>query len=329
MRIAVLALALSGVSEHAIAQTEPPLVGPARDIARAAIVYPVVLDPVLTLPLTPSLQAAVESHGRDVSGTVHLGVSNGDDSYGITVSGPLSRGDGTATAVDPRALRGRTFLGFDLTNIVWRPKAKPALERELGPEGFLRLSGEKREAIARTIAGTDAVDVPWVLFMNFSYRFNRAEYTYTDPSAAPRSETHLNDIAAALVGSQFLVRPNDPGYFVGFSYTYSAVFRESDPDQTVQTRAPVKVRGNLLRVELRRPLASAHLGVNPSWTYDLNSGVTTIDAATYRLFAPVGRPGTKSSTRLYAGVRVGYQRGQDGWFATVFVGPVFAGPPSR
>ena len=329
MRIVVLVLALSaGSADCAIGQTEPPLVGPVRDIARAALIDPVVFDPLLTLPLSPTPQATIESHGQDVSGTIHFGVRNGDDSYGITLSGPLSHGDGDRTVVDQRALRGHTFLGVDLTNIVWRPKAKHALERQLGPEGFLRLSRESREAVARTIATTDAVDVPWVLFINFSYRFSRNEYTYTDAStSALGSETHLNDIAAALVGAQVLVRPDDPGYFVGFSYTYSAVFRDADEVQSVQAQPPVKVRGNLLRVELRRRLASTRLGINPSWTYDLNSRVTTVDAATYLLFRPVDPRRTKIPTRLYAGVRVGYQSASGGLFATVFVGPVFGGRP--
>jgi hypothetical protein len=328
LALSFLAVFAGGFPGRAIAQVEPPLVGPARDIALAELVYPVVFDPLITLPLTPSPQAAIEAHGLDVSGTFHLGARNGDDSYGITISGPLSRSSTTSTAVDPLGLRNHTSLGFDLTNIVWRPRAKPALEEQLGPEGLLRLSSESREAVARAIATSEAVDVPWVLAFNASYRFSRDEYRYVDPlTLASRSATHLNDVAAALFGIQFLVRPNDPGYFVGVSYTYSAVFHDADQVQGVPTGAPTKVRGNLLRLELRRPLVSARLGINPSLTYEMNSGVKTVDAATY-LWLATDHPGlTRRAPRLYAGVRVGYQSGPGGFFATIFAGPVFGAKP--
>ena len=326
---AALAFAIAAcVAGRAVAQTAPPLVGPARDIARAALIDPVVFDPLLTLPLSTLPQATIESYGRDVSGTVHLGVRNGDDSYAVTLSGPLSNGDGNPTVIDQRAVRGHTFLGIDLTNMIWRPKAKPALAQQLGSDGLLRLSRESRDQVARTIATTDAVDAPWAVFMNFSYKFSRDEYTYTDASTSGRgAETHLNDTAAALVGAALFMRPDDPGYFVGLSYTYSAVFQEADESASVQTRPPVKVRGNLLRIELRRSLKRARLGIHPSWTYDLNSRVTTVDAATYLMFAPLNPQGTKRSTRLYAGVRAGHQTGSGGWFATAFVGPVFGANP--
>src|ERR1700686_3030954 len=275
--IVALALTLGAVfaqpfTERCTAQVEPPLVGPARDIALAELVYPVFFDPLIPLPLTPIPQATIEAHGRDVSGTFHLAARNGDDSYGITVSGPLSRSGDLGTIVDPRGLRSHGSLGFDLTNIVWRPKARPTLEHLLGPEGFLRLSPESREAVARAINTTDAVDAPWALLFNASYRFSRDDYSYVDPvTLASRSATHLNDIAAALFGTEFHVRPRDPGYFAGVSYTYSAVFHEADQVQGVRTGAPVKIRGNLLRVELRHPFVAPRLGINPSFTYDLNS----------------------------------------------------------
>jgi hypothetical protein len=333
--IVALALALGAVfaqpfTERCTAQVEPPLVGPARDIALAELVYPVVFDPLITLPLTPVPQAAIEAHGSDVSGTFHLGVRNGDDSYGITVSAPLSRSGDPATVVDPRGLRSHSSLGFDLTNIVWRPKARPTLEHLLGPEGFLRLSPESREAVARAIQSTDAVDAPWALVFNASYRFSRDDYSYIDPvTLASRSATHLNDIAAAVFGTEFHVRRDDPGYFAAVSYTYSAVFQEVDQVQGVRTGAPVKIRGNLLRVELRHPLVAPRLGINPSFTYDRNSRVKTVDASTY-LWLTDGHPALAKpakSTRLYAGVRVGYQSGPGGFFATIFAGPLFGGRP--
>ena len=329
--IAALALTLGAVvaepfTERAIAQVEPPLVGPARDIALAELVYPVVFDPLITLPLTPIPQATIEAHGRDVSGTFHLGVRNGDDSYGITVSGPLSRSGDLGTVVDPRGLRSHASLGFDLTNIVWRPKARPILEHLLGPEGFVRLNPESRAAVARAVATTDAVDAPWALLFNASYRFSRDDYSYVDPvTLASRSATHLNDIAAAVFGTEFHVRPNHPGYFAGVSYTYSAVFHEADQVQGVRMGAPTKVRGNLVRVELRVPFA--RLGINPSLTYDLNSRVKTVDASTYLWLASDPPAQAKSSTRLYAGVRVGYQSGPSGFFVTIFAGPLFGGRP--
>jgi hypothetical protein len=331
--IVSLALTLGAVFaqpfiECATAQVEPPLVGPARDIALAELVYPVVFDPVITLPLTPTPQATIEAHGRDVSGTFHLGVRNGDDSYGITISGPLSRSGDPGTLVDPRGMRSHSSFGFDLTNIVWRPRARPTLEHLLGPKGFLELSPESREAVARAIRSTDAVDAPWALVFNASYRFSRDDYSYIDPvTLASRSATHLNDTAAAVFGTEFHVRPDDPGYFAGVSYTYSAVFQEADQVQGVRTGAPVKVRGNLLRVELRHPLAAPRLGINPSFTYDLNSRVKTVDASTY-LWLESGHPAqTRKATRLYAGVRVGYQSGPGGFFATIFAGPLFGGKP--
>jgi hypothetical protein len=303
-------------------------VGPVRDIALTELVYPVVFDPLLTLPLTPIPQATIEAHGRDVSGTFHLAVRNGDDSYGITVSGPLSRSGDLGTVVDPRGLRSHASLGFDLTNIVWRPKARPTLEHLLGPQGFVRLNPESRAAVARAITTTDAVDAPWALVFNASYRFSRDDYSYVDPvTLASRSATHLNDIAAAVFGTEFHVRPGDPGYFAGVSYTYSAVFHEADQVQGVRMGAPVKVRGNLLRVELRVPLVAARLGVNPSMTYDLNSRVKTVDASTYLWLTSDHPAQTRISPRLYAGVRVGYQSGPGGFFATIFAGPSVGGKP--
>jgi hypothetical protein len=322
----LLALLTVGAATLA-AQTNEPLVGPARDIAREVFIDPVVFDPLLTLPLATRPQAAIESHGRDVSGTVHVGVRNGDDSYGLTLGGPISHGTGDAAIVDQRAIRGRTFLGVDLTNVIWRPSARPALQQQLGSAGLLRLSPESREAVARTMTTTDAADVPWVVFINFNYKFNRAEYTYTmSPGASPTSETHLNDIASAMVGAQLLARPRDPGLFVGFSYVYSAVFRDADQEHDAQTAPPVKVRSNLLRVEVRRPLVGARIGLNPSWTYDLNSRVTTVDAAAYVLFASIGRGDSRRWARAYAGVRVGHQS-EHGGFATIFAGPIFGRSP--
>jgi hypothetical protein len=315
------------------AQTE--LSGPARDIARAAIIYPVVFDPLQTLPLTPGPQAVIDAHGRDVNGTFHAAVRSGDDSYGVIVSVPLSTGD-TATMVDPRGLRSHASLGFHLTNIIWRPKAKRVLEQELGPEGFLRLSDEARTAVARAIETTDAVDVPWVVFINADYRFNRAEYVFADPlTLEKRTDTRLNDTASMMAGVQLFVRPRDPGYFFGFSYTYSAVFSQlgGSAANGLPAEGPTKIRGNVLRVEMRRPLVSAHLGFNPSFAYEKSSGVKTVDAAAYWMPKGSGRAATGNHGGLYVGVRVGDQSvpsgqsGQGGLFATAFVGSSFGFRP--
>ena len=116
------------------AQSEPQLVGPVRDVARTEIVYPVVFDPLLELPLTPNLQAAIEARGADVTGTVRAAVRFGDISYGLNASGPLNHG-GTTAFLDRRRIPVASF-GFDMTHIVWRPRAKPSFTRQLGTAGF-------------------------------------------------------------------------------------------------------------------------------------------------------------------------------------------------
>src|SRR4051812_40008021 len=204
----LLVLVLTAVGAHsAAAQSGAPLVGPARDIARDIFIAPAVFDPLLTLPLNPEPQAVVEAQGQDVSATVHVGVRNGDDTYGITLSAPLSHGDGTAAVGDPRAVRGHTYLGVDLTNVIWRPKASAALEQQLGSAGAFRLTPETRAGVARAIATTDVVAAPWAVFLNFNYRFSSDQYTYAGLSGSgPQQETHLNDIASAMVGLQVLAR---------------------------------------------------------------------------------------------------------------------------
>ena len=110
--------------------------------------------------------------------------------------------------------RRHASLGFHLTNIIWRPKATPALERELGAEGFVRLDDAARRRIADVIETSDAVTVPWVLFIHADYRFNRAEYVFADPRTLDKqTDTRLNDTASMLLGIQLLARPRDPGYF--------------------------------------------------------------------------------------------------------------------
>jgi len=299
-RVAAVGIALSAVlCVRAAAQTDEPVWGPARDAARARIISPAVFDPLLVLPLSPEPQAVVDVHGRDVSGTFHAALRNGDDSYGMLVSAPLSQDEGSASSIDPRGLRAHPSLGFDLTNVIWHPRA--------------------------AIAG-GSVSAPWALFLHASYQFNRGSYEYVDPATrAPRSETRLNDTASALGGVQFLANGDDPGYFAGFSYTYSAVFHDAATVDGAIVGGPSKVRGNLLRIEMRRQMPRRRFGINPSYTYDVSSRDKTADIATYFLFTPSH---AHDSTRLSAGVRIGHRTGADGGvFVTVFAGPVFGPHP--
>ena len=253
------------------AQTE--LLGAQRDEARAAVIYPVVFDPTLVMPLTPGPAAVLDVHGSDVAATAHVALRNGDDSYGILASAPIGTSD-PSTAVDPRGLRRHASLGFHLTNIVWHP--------------------------------TNVRSAPWALFLQGDYRFNRADYEFVDPQTLQKkTDTRLNDTASMLVGAQLFSTENHPGYFFGFSYTYSAVFEGNATD------LPHKVRGNLVRVEMRHPFAK-RFGFNPSVTYDNSSGVTTVEGAGYA-----------RARKGYAGLRLGNESvhdGRGGFFATAFVG---------
>jgi hypothetical protein len=260
------------------------LFGADRDGARASVIYPVVFDPLVVLPLTPGPEAVVDVHGSDVSGTAHVAVRNGDDSYGILASAPLSSAD-PSTTVDPRGMRRHASLGFHLTNIIWHPRTA---------------NGE--------------VVAPWALFIYADYRYNRAEYEFADAKTLQRqTDTRLNDTASMLFGAQLFSSPRHPGYFFGFSYTYSAVFSQFGgvASNGLPLEGPTKVRGNLLRVEMRHPF-TRRVGVNPSVTYEKNSGVTTVDITGYARMH-----------HAYAGARVGNESthdGQGGFFATVFVG---------
>ena len=270
------------VAAPARAQTE--LYGPERDAARKSIIAPVVFDPLLVMPLTPGPEGVVDIHGSDVAGTFHIAAKNGDDSYGILASAPLSTAD-PSTSVDPRGLRRHASLGFHLTNVIWHPKSK---------------GGE--------------IVAPWALFLYGDYRYNRAEYEFADPKTLQRqTDTRLNDTASMLFGAQLFSSSRHPGYFFGFSYTYSAVFSQSAATASngLPLEGPSKVRGNLVRIEMRHPFAR-RFGVNPSVTYEKTSGVTTVEATGYGRFR-----------REYAGVRVGNESthdGRGGFFATVFVG---------
>jgi hypothetical protein len=310
----------------ASAQTE--LSGPVRDIARAAIVYPVVFDPLIVMPLNPGPEAVLDAHGADITGTVHAALRSGDNSYGIVASVPLSSHDAT-TLIDPRGMRPHASLGFHLTNVIWRPKAKAVLERQLGPEGFIRLTDRERDAAAQTIETMDAVDVPWVVFVTADYRFNRAEYVFADPATLDkRFDTRLNDTASMLGGVQLFARRADPGYFFGFSYTYTAVFDQFGglASNGLPAFGPAKVRGNVMRVEMRRPWVGAGVGFNPSLAYEVNSRVKTVEGVGYWWLMGFGSAAHSELRGVDVGVRAGYttdERSQGGAFVSVFIGAAF------
>ncbi len=281
-----------------------------------------MFDPLLIAPLAPEPQAVVDVHGSDIFATAHAALRSGDDSYGIFASAPISSGGSQSSIADPGGLRPHPSLGFDLTNVIWRPRARRALEDLLRPEGFARVSPGTRTAAAHAIEAGDAVDVPWVVFFHASYQFNRGGYEYVDATTgAARSETRLNDTATVLGGLQFLVKGADPGYFVGVSYIYSAVFHDAAAVDDVVVGGPSKVRANSIRLELRRLLPSRRVGINPSYTYDATGGDTTVDLSTYAMFTPSP---SHDAIRMTAGVRIGHRTGADGGtFVTVFAGPVF------
>jgi hypothetical protein len=248
-------LLVLGCCGHVAAQTETPLVGPARNLARDAIIAPTGFDPLLVWPLAADAQAFVDLHGADdIAVGGRAAVRNGDDSYGIIAAAPLRTPDGRS-GIDVDGLRTHSSLGVDLTNVIWRPRARPELQRLLPAVSGADLSPDQRAAIARALATTDALAVPWVVYLRADYRFNRGEYRYLDAATlTPRSETRLNDTASLVGGVQLLVRPGDPGYLVGFGYMYSAVFRPNDATGIGIVGGPSKVRANLLRLEIRRPL---------------------------------------------------------------------------
>jgi hypothetical protein len=273
VRLSAAIVLLCGLAaSRASAQTE--LLGAARDAARAAIVYPVVFDPLLMSPLAPGPEAVVEAHGSDVAATAHIALRNGDDSYGILASTPIGSAD-PATSVDPRGMRRHASLGFELTNIIWHPK--------------------------------HADGVPYAFFIHADYRFNRAEYDYVDAQTSQqKTDTRLNDTASMLFGAQLFSTKAHPGYFVAFSYHYTAVF------QGLPNALPQKVRGNLVRVELRHPFEK-RFGLNPSIAFDNSSRVTTVDATGY----------ARLRHHTYVGARAGHESehdGRGGAYASVFLG---------
>src|SRR5262249_44742758 len=105
---------------------------------------------------------------------------------------------------------------------------------------------------------------------------------------------------------------------------YSAVFQQfgATAPNGLPFEGPTKVRGNLIRFEMRRPLGATRYGVIPSVTHEKNSGVTTTDVTVYARFDR-GRAATGNQHGPYVGGRAGNESkhdGRGGIFATVFVG---------
>ena len=129
------AICVAAAPPAAAQRADAPLVGPARDLAREAIIEPIAFDPLLVWPLAAAAQAAVDVQpATDVAISGHAAVRSGDDSYGIVASAPLVRA-GAAARVDREGLRRYPALGVELTNVIWRPRARRALEQQLGPDG--------------------------------------------------------------------------------------------------------------------------------------------------------------------------------------------------
>lgn len=299
----------------------PPLVGPARDLARSMLVDPLLFDPLLTTAMTAEPQALVDAHGGDLFAIAHAALRSGDDRYGVRLAAPLARGADEISAADGSRLRPHASLGVDITNIVWRPRTQPPLERLLQAEPYGRLRDASRPAIARAIRDQQGVAAPWAFVFHANYQFNRAEYTYVDsPSGGARADTRLNDTAAVLGGLQFLARGADPGYFAGVGYTYSAVFRSAGDHVAVAAGGPTKVRANLLRIEGRRVWPGRGIGVSPSYSYDVTSGAKIVEAAAYW---------RRPDGPFYVGARLGYSTAAQSPLATIFAGVVMPAVAAR
>jgi hypothetical protein len=302
------------------AQDEPQLVGPLRAIARQVLLAPVAFDPFLLLPMSSTPQAAVATEAGGVIGSARIGFQNGDDSYSIGVAGPLASVDAAPVPTDPRGLHAHAAFGFDVTNVIWRPRAGAGLRATLGSDVQSTLTPADRDAARRLMLEGDGVDAPWAVFFNVSYRFSRDGYNYADAPAGPiRTADHLNDAATVLLGAQIFARHGDPGLFVGVSYIYSAVFVDAPRAGAVPIGAPAKLRADSVRLEVRRPVGQRGFGITPAVTYDTDARLTTIDAAAYAFIQPVASAARRP--RFYGAVRAGYKQ-NSGAFASVLFGSV-------
>jgi hypothetical protein len=167
--------------------------------------------------------------------------------------------------------------------------------------------------------------VPWAIFVHGGYGFSRDDFAYVDRrTLSQKVDSHLTDNGTLLFGGQLFIKPDDPGYFVAFSYTYFSIFRDADPVDGVRVDGPIRTKGNMMRFELRRLLPSGRVGVNPSFSIEDNANAKAFETMAYVLIdrdAPWPR---SIGASLYAGARVGYESNGKGFYASVFLGPVFA-----
>ena len=314
---------LLGLVPSVRAQDEVPLVGPARNVARDILLFPVEFDPALLTPLTVVPQGEVEAYGGGLTGSARAGFRVGDNSYGVTVSGPLASVGDAWTPIEPMGLQNHTAVRLDLTNMVWYPKATAALRRVLGPDGFATLSPEQREAVRRLVSTGEGVDASWAVFFNVSYRFSRDDFAYADVPGGPgKNAFHVNDAATATLGAQLFAGHGDPGYFIGFSYIYSSIFHDNPAVDGTPIGPPSKVREDTLKIEVRRPLAHGRFGVSPAASYDLwTNKWTTVEATAYAFVPP--RVALTNGLRFYAAVRGGYKSDGPGAFGSILFGTLF------
>ena len=304
----------------AYGQDDTQVVGDVRDVARQVLLAPLAFDPTLLLAMTSAPQAAIAVSGGGLTGSARIGFQNGDDGYGIGVAGPIANVGAAPTPEDLRGLRAHAAFGFDVTNVIWRPRGTAALRDVVGPDAAARLTPAQRDAVRRLITSGEGVEASWAVFFNVSYRFSRDAYDYAAAPGLPLGRSdHLNDAATVSLGTQLLARSGDPGVFVGLSYIYSAVFLDAPATSGVPIGAPTKLRSDDVRLEVRRPFANGRAGVTPAVTYDTDARSTAVDVAAYA-FGP--RSWLPEKLRGYAAVHAGYKEGF-GAFASVTLGTLF------
>jgi hypothetical protein len=300
-----------------------PLVGPARNVARDILLFPVEFDPALLAPLTVVPQGEIEAYGGGLTGSGRAGFRVGDNSYGVTVSGPLSSVGDAWTPVEPMGLQNHTAVRLDLTNMIWYPKATAALRNVLGPDGFATLTPDQREAVRGLVSTGEGVKASWAVFFNVSYKFSRDDFTYADaPGGQTKTAFHVNDAATATLGAQLFAGHGDPGYFVGINYIYSSIFHDNAAVNGTPIGVPTKVREDTFKIDMRRPLAQGRFGVSPAVSYDLwTNKWTTFEASAYAFIPPPAA--LTNGVRFYAAVRAGYKKDGPGSFGSVVFGTLF------
>jgi hypothetical protein len=334
LRVVVLLLALvyPALELQATAQPAPELAGSVRDVARAEIVDPALFDPRNDIGLTAAPQLLVDNRGEDTALKGRIGLQWRDNNYALSVSVPLHHRE--LTSFRDRREIPLFSVGFGITNVLWRPRAGAALERQLRSDGLLRLasgdavavpapyttvgglSRDTRAQLARALREPDAVSVPWAIVFNGSYKFATTSYEYTDVTTSQAvSATHLSDVADILLGVQFGVRPDNPGTFVAWSYNYSSLFR----DREDRIGGPYRLFGTLVRYEMRRPFLLPHVGAVASFSRESDApNWKLVDADIY--WRSNRASDVRNRTSFNAGVRIGYDQGRGGGFVGLFAG---------